>query len=146
MYGYFPTTNNSVWINMNLRVYFTTYILLNGWVGSLYVDSNPSFTMFYSYPNVMSNLTVTFLNTTDVLYLYMAEFRVFELNTNFSWGEFFKYSYGIWPPLPGGYFNQRQYITAYGNIMFLDISNANMNMSISSTTSILFNVPRCTYG
>jgi len=105
MYGNFPTTNNSVWINMNLRVYFTTYIMLNAWVGSLYVDSNPTFTILYTYPNVMSNLTVTFINTTDVLYLYMAEFRVFELNTNFSWGEFFKYSYGIWPPLPGGYFN-----------------------------------------
>ena len=61
LYGHFPKTDSNTWVNMNLRVYFTTYIMLNGWVGKTIGDSNPTFTMFYNFPNLMDNMTATFL-------------------------------------------------------------------------------------
>eukprot|EP00347_Sterkiella_histriomuscorum_P003593 403363692 len=142
--GYFPVADGNTWMNINARVYFTTYIMVNGWYGNQIVDSNPTFTTFQQYPNLFLNLTASFLQTSSQLYVHLAEFRVFELDPNFSWGQYFKHYNGIWPN-SNTFYNQRQYVRATGNLIYQDLINLNLNMSIGSD-AIAFPVTRCDYG
>jgi hypothetical protein len=37
-----PTQSNSTWINVNLRVLYNSYILLNAWQGNNWYELDPS--------------------------------------------------------------------------------------------------------
>jgi len=78
---------------------------------------------------------------TEDLYAYLAEIRVFELDSTNSWGQFFKFYHGVWP---AGFEAARQYVTGYGAMLYLDISNATKFVEVEDPHS--FPIERCLYG
>jgi hypothetical protein len=116
----FPVTTPFNWINVNLRVQFATYIVMSGWIGSYNIETAPDFSVTHPNPQAFTVAQLELMNMTADLYAYLAEIRVFELDSTQSWGQYFKYYQGVWP---AGFESARQYVTGYEGKLYLDITN-----------------------
>jgi len=81
---------------------------------------------------------------TPSLFMYLAEMRIFDLDSARSFGQYFKYYHGVFPTNLAADFTQaRQYYTSYNNVLYLDIRNPTKNMS--NPGAIAFPIDRCIY-
>ena len=81
----------------------------------------------------------------DTMHFRMAELRIFELDITRSFGQYFKYYHGIWPTdLANNFDKQRQYLTSYNGILYMDIKNSSKN--ITNLNPIESPIERCLYG
>ena len=143
--GTLSLNNPPRWMNVNLRVQFGSYITMSVWQGTFNIETAPELTLTQTNPSAFSTITVDIQAMTPDLYVYLAEMRVFELDSSKSFGQYFKYYHGIFPQNLATDFTQaRQYFTAFSNTLFLDIRNPQKNMS--NPNAITFPVERCTYG
>jgi len=84
-------------MNVNLRVQFRSYITLSIWHGIYNDNPQPDITLTHSPPADFNTITFELLRMNDTMHVYMAEIRVFELDIQRSFGQYFKYYHGIWP-------------------------------------------------
>jgi hypothetical protein len=120
--------NNGQWLNMNFRLQFSTYITLSFWEGNYNVNPGPSMTLTHPNPQAFTSNVIQLMRLTSDLYMDYAEIRIFELDISRSFGQYFKYYFGIWPQ-PSDFAKQRQYYTAYDSILYLDINNNTMQVT-----------------
>ncbi len=76
-----PTISTSIWVNVNLRVSYANYILLNAWQGNNWYDINPSLKIAITDGAVPSytNNTLVIEKTSSTFGVSIAEIRVFTL-------------------------------------------------------------------
>jgi hypothetical protein len=141
----FPLYNPYKWMNVNLRVQFRSYITLAIWFDPYNVNPQPDLTLTHLNPTEFSTVTFELLKMNDTLNFRMAELRIFELDISRSFGQYFKYYHGIWPTdLQTSFDKQKQYLTSYGDILYMDIRNGTKNIANSAPITSPFE--RCLYG
>jgi hypothetical protein len=94
----FPLFTPYQWMNVNMRIQFHSYITLSMWYGVYNDHPQPDLTLAISNPSDFTTMTFDLQRMNDTMLMYMAEIRVFELDLTRSFGQYFKYYYGIWPP------------------------------------------------
>ena len=94
----FPLYNPYKWMNVNLRVQFRSYITLSIWYDLYNVNPQPDLQIIHPNPADFTSFNFELLKMNNTMHFRMAELRVFELDTARSFGQYFKYYNGIWPP------------------------------------------------
>lgn len=85
-------------MNVNLRVQFRSYITLSIWHDLYNVNPQPDLQIIHPNPADFTSFNFELLKMKNTMHFRMAELRVFELDTARSFGQYFKYYNGIWPP------------------------------------------------
>ena len=76
-----PVVSNSIWINVNLRVSYGNYILMNAWQGNNWYDISPGLKILFvdaTTPGYLNN-TLLIEPTLASVGLSIADIRVFSL-------------------------------------------------------------------
>ena len=118
---------------------------LSIWYDLYNVNPQPDITLSHPNPVDFTSITFELLKMTDTMHFRMAELRIFELDITRSFGQYFKYYHGIWPTdLANNFDKQRQYLTSYNGILYMDIKNSSKN--ITNLNPIESPIERCLYG
>ena len=94
-FGKSKSLSTTVWNNVNLRVLYGNYTLLNAWQGNKWYELNPTLKVLHKHEASNSvataaceaSSTMLLMKTTPlVLGVYAGDFRIMKINTTDSWG------------------------------------------------------------
>lgn len=93
-YQSLPSQSKEIWNNVNLRVHYNNYVLVNAWQGNIWYELDPSLKLFASQTDsssYSSSSMMTIKKTVSTLGCYVADFRVMKLSLTDSFGQFLRH-------------------------------------------------------
>ena len=81
-----PIYDSNLWVNMNLRVAYDDYLLMNGWQGDDWYKVMPTFKVLFDISTNYSDISLYIMQTQSNLGCFIAEIKIFNLTETFSWG------------------------------------------------------------